>query len=318
METVGTAPAPSVFSIRSAARLKAQSAGSLRTMRPWPVMVLLLAGCSSPAPPGDSGTTPTPAPSGAEPFLLADLTSMDCDYNDMIWLVPAADAQALLPTGFTARQLFADGIGAIVINAFDCGGTFAWNGWDLFVLALPPGMPAVVEEFDAANRTPRGTGEHYELDLYSLAAHTDHAGLQAVFAAAGVPVGPGSSSKQGAAMEPVPAATAVTTLTGAGQVLGQATLQGVQAGDLLGGFLTAHHRQWHVANNGTLLIERVMTNAGGAIHLTQGPGLCVLAPQTLFDDIVGPRSCNLSQDAIGGMEWTGGAYFFPNAAPLAA
>lgn len=255
------------------------------------------------------GAPTTPA---MDPVHLADLASDDCDYNDLIYLTPLELLQPLVPAGYSPRPLFTDATGAIVINAFDCRDGFAWSGWDLFVIVQAPTLPDVIESFEAKDRVPRSDDEGtLNLDLYSLAAHTDHAALRGLFEEAGMPVGPGAPSRMHTQDEATASTTATGELTAGGQVLGRYVLAGMENDVALGGFFKAHHRQWHETGAGTFLFERYMTDEGNPLHLTQGPGTCVLDPSTEFFAIVGPRPCNLSQDIIGSIEWTGGAYFFP-------
>lgn len=267
------------------------------------VAAVLLSGCLGASP---------PAPPASVPIVLADVSASSCAYNDLIFPVPIEQAQALLPAGFEARP-YLDGTGVLVINTFDCDEGFEWNAWDLFVLAMPPAMPEIVETFDSENRTSRAQDNLYFLDLYSLALHSDYPPLRTLFESQGMPVGGGSSSR---ITLPSPAlGSSLVQLEHGATLLGQGVVNGVHESGLLFDGIVPHHRQWHVTENGTFLLERVMTTGGEPVIVAPGQGSCYVSEVTVFAPFLGLATCIMGQDAIGGMEWTGRAYFFLGVAP---
>lgn len=265
------------------------------------VSVLLVAGCAAPA------ADTRPDGSAVAPVVLADLTSAGCAYNDLIFLAPLDTIQAQLPPGFTARA-FMGPTGGFVINLFACTDGFAWAGADMFALVEPPQMPEVVETFDASNRTPRGA-EHYPLDLYMLAAHTDHEGLREVFERAGMPLGGGAPPTRTL----VPAQTGSMAVGSFSDANGTLLTYTVAAAETAA--LAAHHRQWRVTDEGTVLVERLFTAAGDPVRVAQGSARCVVEERSEFARILGELPCSMGQDILGPFGWTGRAYAFPGVAP---
>lgn len=275
------------------------------------ILLALLAGCAAPGTSGEERADPSPPDAAPEGIVLADLTSASCTYNDVIFAVPREQAQALIPEGFRARKLFSEteATGAIVTNIIDCGEGFAWSAADVFVLVERLMPPAWMDAFDAADRMPREetapSGTLY-LDIYMLAAYTEHEGLVAVFERAGMPTMPAQVAKTAL---PVPlGSSAQGSVTDADGPLLTYAVTGRPPGAL-----TAHHRQWRESPEGLVLVERFMSANGEPIALTQGPAQCVVRPDSLLAEITGSVPCTLGQDITSGFSWEGRAYLFPGA-----
>lgn len=265
------------------------------------VAVILMAGCTSAGEPPTTTPTPPGAPAPGGPEVLADLASGDCSYNDNIFLVPLSNAQALLPAGITAATRFTSETGVIVINFFECkSGAFAWSGADQFVIIEPPKLPEITETYDAANRTPRG-GDALELDLYMLAAHTNHEELSALFERAGVPHAGGAISKS--VTGPV-AQGEVSDASGA--IASYSTTLPPPSDSLV-----AHHRQWRLTEDAIVLFERFFSRDGAPIGFTLGPAACIVRADSLFAPALDGKPCQLAQDLEEPFGWTGRAYAFP-------
>lgn len=271
------------------------------------LMMGALAGCAGPAEPdGPEATLPEVEATGSG-TVLANLTSASCIYNDVIFLVPREQAQALLPEGFRARAFLHEGTGAIVTNVIACGEGFAWNAADAFVAVERIVPPAWMEAFDAANRTPRQeqapTGSLY-LDLYMLAAFTEHEELAAIFERAGMPVSPAQLAKT-SLPAPLGSAAQGSVTDGSGPILTY-TVTGRPLGEFL-----ASHRQWRETPEGLVLVERYMSSNGEPIALTQGAAQCVVRPGSLIAEITDGVPCSLGQDIMTEFSWEGHAYLFP-------
>ncbi len=265
--------------------------------------MLLAAGCVSPAETTTEGEGADEA--ATAPIVLADLTTPSCQYNDLVFLAPLETIRAHLPEGFEPRT-FNGPLGGMVINLFACEGGFAWSGADMFALVEPPQMPDIVETFDAANRTPR-SDEYYALDLYMLAAHTDHEGLRAIFQRAGMPLGGGTTPTRTLVPAPVGSA-AVGGISDANGTLVTYTVVAPESATL-----AAHHRQWRVSDEGVVLVERIFTNEGEPVRVAQGTARCILDARSEFAQILGNLPCTIGQDILDPFGWTGRAYLFPGA-----
>lgn len=263
---------------------------------------LLLAGCAAPVP----GREDAEAPVGV---VLADLTSSSCFYNDLIFLVPRDQVQALLPDGFVARAAFSEApqAGGIVTNVIHCEDGWGWSGADFFALVDRVVPPPEIEAFDATNRTPRVDGDGpIWLDLYMLGVYTQHEGLTEIFARGGMTAEPAQVAKT-VVPAPVGSAARGAVTDGAGAIVTY-SVTGRDVGEL-----TASHRQWRETPEGLLLLERFMSIDGGPLVVTQGPANCVVRAGSTLAQTVGDIPCSLGQDSTNGMAWDGRAYLFPGA-----
>lgn len=268
---------------------------------------LLLAGCASAPTDGPSAPgTEDEAGDASVGLVLADLTSRGCAYNDLIFTLPRAQVQALLPEGFVARPFFNDAVSAVVMNVVHCEEGFAWSGADYFAVVDRIVPPPAIEAFDAANRTPRveETEGTLWLDIYMLGAYTGHEGLTALFGRAGMTVESATVSKT-ALPAPVGSAARGEVVDDAGPVVAF-TVTGRDVGAL-----TASHRQWRASPEGLVLVERFMSLDGAGLDLTQGPANCVVRPGSSLANVVGDAPCVLGQDTTNGFAWEGRAYLFP-------
>ena len=300
--------------------------------------LVLVAGCAAPEPAADADGTSAPtfepstvAPSQApgessvketirlDDEVLTEFELTGCLNPRMLFVLDPADAQALLPAGFTAADVALLTQFAGVEGPLPVGTGRAVGGYDFLSCAhdtLSNGSAAfsqvgiLVNPPDLGERTPV---DPTTFDLYLLALHVDQSAWQELALRSGfnlveaplaeinsqaTDVAAGQHQGIGSVLTPAPLAEARYGLPSAGREL------------------DFRARYWHVGTNGTFYLEFHLTEevrAGAIATCTHGEG-------SAFAKVSGTTTCSAQpRFAAVGLDTSieGGAYWLPGLFPVA-